>query len=319
VGRRHGEVARAMWQGVWPDRPPDKVPIGHVTNGVHLPSWMAPAMRRLLARHLGPDLERLCDEPERWDALSAIPDEEIWAVRNELRAELVAYLRDKSIADRLSRASSDRHYVEAAAQGFDGRLLTVGFARRIAAYKRLHLLSRDPARALALLDGPQPFQIVIAGKAHPMDGEAKSLVQRIFPMRQQERVARRVVFLEDYDLAPTAGRWAAAPGSTPRPRTTATPASCTRCSSRRCFRSSTSVTPPGFPASGCGASAPRCARWHRWSTPGACSASTSPAHTVPHPAEPDVARRDEDLVACRPADWSRPETGPNYRCARRPE
>jgi starch phosphorylase len=201
VSRRHGAVARSMWHSLWPGRPTAQVPIDHITNGVHLPTWMAPSLRRRLARCLGADFEARCDEAALWEALEAIPDEELWAVRNELRHELVAYVRDKSIADRLGRGTSDRHYVEAAAQGFDDGVLTVGFARRIAAYKRLHLLTRDPERALRLIDGPLPLQIVIAGKAHPMDQEAKALVQRVFPLRERGQVGGRVAFLEDYDLS----------------------------------------------------------------------------------------------------------------------
>jgi starch phosphorylase len=201
VSRRHGEVARSMWHSLWPGRPSALVPIGHITNGVHLPTWMAPAMRRLLARSLGEGFEARCDEASLWEAIEAIPDEELWAVRNELRRELIGYVREKSITDRLGRGTSDRHYVEAAAQGFDDGVLTVGFARRIAAYKRLHLLTRDPERALRLIDGPMRLQILIAGKAHPMDHEAKGLVQRVFPMRERGPVGGRVAFLEDYDLA----------------------------------------------------------------------------------------------------------------------
>jgi starch phosphorylase len=200
VSRRHGRVARHMWQPLWPGCWTDDVPIAHVTNGVHLPTWMAPALRRLLARHLGDDFEARCDAAEVWAGLEKVPDEELWAVRNELRAALVAWVRDKSVADRLARGGHDRHYVEAAARGFENGVLTVGFARRLAAYKRLHLLARDPARALRLLDGPRPIQIVIAGKAHPNDRDAKSLVQGIFPLREQNPVARRVAFVEDYDL-----------------------------------------------------------------------------------------------------------------------
>jgi starch phosphorylase len=201
VSRRHGEVARGMWHSLWPGRPAADVPIGHVTNGVHLPTWMAPSLRRLLAQQLGPDFESRCDEAALWDALETLPDEALWAARNELRHELVAYVRDKSIVDRLARGTSDRHYVEAAAQGFDEGVLTVGFARRIAAYKRLHLLTRNPERALRLIDGAHPLQIVIAGKAHPMDQEAKKLVQQIFPLRERGPVGSRVAFLEDYDLS----------------------------------------------------------------------------------------------------------------------
>jgi starch phosphorylase len=201
VSRRHGEVARGMWHSLWPGRPAADVPIGHITNGVHVPTWMAPALRRLLAGPLGPDFEQRCDEASLWGALDALPDEALWAVRNELRHELVSYVRDKSIVDRLARGTSDRHYVEAAAQGFDDGVLTVGFARRIAAYKRLHLLTRDPERALRLIEGAHPLQIVIAGKAHPMDQDAKKLVQQIFPLRERGPVGSRVAFLEDYDLS----------------------------------------------------------------------------------------------------------------------
>ncbi len=200
VSRRHGRVARAMWRELWPDRPMEGVPIAHVTNGVHLPTWMAPSIRRLLARYLGDDFEQHADDPERWERVEAIPDQELWAVRSELRGALVRYVQDKSVADRLSRSVTSREYVMAAEHGFDPDVLTVGFARRLAAYKRLHLLSRDGARALRLLGGPQPIQLVLAGKAHAQDQEAKELLQRVFTFKEQAVVAHRVAFLEDYDV-----------------------------------------------------------------------------------------------------------------------
>lgn len=201
VSRLHGQVARTMWRELWPGRPTDQVPIAHVTNGVHLRTWMAPALRRLLRRHLGADFERRADDPAVWAGLDAIPDEELWALRNELRGTLVRYVQDKSVADRLSRGGTTRHYAEAAAMGFDSNVLTLGFARRVAAYKRLHLLAYDTERALALLDGPTPIQIVIAGKAHPEDREAKGLLRRLFPITERRLVAQRVTLLEDYDLS----------------------------------------------------------------------------------------------------------------------
>ena len=201
VSRLHGRVARAMWRELWPDRPVDEVPIGYVTNGVHLPTWMAPSMRRLLARYLGPDFEQRAADPAVWARVDEIPDEELWTLRRELRGALVRYVQDKSVADRLSRGGTTRHYAEAAAIGFDPNVLTLGFARRLAAYKRLHLLSYDTERALRLLDGPTPVQIVIAGKAHPEDREAKGLVRRLFPITERSLVAQRVAFLEDYDLS----------------------------------------------------------------------------------------------------------------------
>ena len=200
VARRHGEVAREMWQPLWPDRAVGDVPIGHVTNGVHLPTWVGPAMRRLFDAHLGRDWEARASDPATWEGVHAIPDAALWAARTEQRAELVEYVRDRSTADRLQRGES-REYVEAAARTFDPDALTVGFARRIATYKRLDLLVKDADRALRLLDGDRPIQLILAGKAHPRDDLGKSLVQALFARRGIiQRVGERVVFLHDYDL-----------------------------------------------------------------------------------------------------------------------
>lgn len=196
VSARHGEVARAMWRGIRSA----EAPIHHVTNGVHLPTWMAPPMRSLLGRHLGPDWERRAADPETWKGVDRIPDEELWAVRNELRAALVAYVRERSVVDRLARGESIE-YVEAAACTFDPHVLTVGFARRVASYKRLHLIIADPARALGLLGSERPMQVVLAGKAHPRDEPAKDIITRIFTIKRDPIVGRRVAYLEDYELS----------------------------------------------------------------------------------------------------------------------
>ncbi len=199
VSRRHGEVARAMWAHHWPGRAVEDVPITHVTNGVHLPTWIAPPMRALLERHLGADLLACAADPDRWARVDAIPDEELWAVRCQLRAELVAFVRARSVTDRLARGEPIA-YVERAARAFDPNVLTAGFARRVASYKRLHLLVADPRRALAALAGPHPLQTVIAGKAHPRDEGAKTIVQAIFALKNEPFAGDRVVFLEDHDL-----------------------------------------------------------------------------------------------------------------------
>ena len=201
VSRRHGRMARAAWHGLYPDRAVDAVPIGQVPNGVHLPTWMAPGMRDLLGRHLGAGWETRAADPTTWAAVAEIPDEEIWAVRQALRSELVEYVRDRSTADRLCRGDSIE-YARAAADTFDPGLLTVGFARRLATYKRLYLLTLDRIRALGLLQGARPIQLLIAGKAHPQDDEAKRVVQQqLFPMRYADVIGRRVCFLDDHDLS----------------------------------------------------------------------------------------------------------------------
>ncbi len=200
VSRRHGEVARAMWVHHWPGRRHEDVPIGHVTNGVHAPTWMAAPMREVLDRYLGPGwIEGLAD-PWRWRGVDSIPDAELWALRCRLRAELVEFARARSVTDRLGRGEPIA-YVERAARTFDPAVLTVGFARRVASYKRLHLLVANVDRALGLLAGPRPIQVVIAGKAHPRDDGAKRMVQTIFALKDQPFAAARVVFLEDHDLA----------------------------------------------------------------------------------------------------------------------
>jgi starch phosphorylase len=200
VARRHGEVAREMWHELWPDRDVDDVPITHVTNGVHVPTWVGGPMRRLLDRHLGEDWMARSADPATWAPVGQIPDEELWAVRAEQRAELVSYVRDRSAADRLSRGEQ-RDYVEAAARAFDPDVVTIGFARRLATYKRLTLLISDPGRALNLLRGDRPIQIVIAGKAHPRDDGGKALIQALFGQRGAREAGERVIFLHDYDLA----------------------------------------------------------------------------------------------------------------------
>jgi starch phosphorylase len=135
----------------------------------------------------------------RWAAIDAIPDQELWAVRNEQRARLVTFVRERSVTDRLARGEP-LSYAELAARTFDPGALTIGFARRVALYKRLDLLIQDPPRALALLGGARPIQVVIAGKAHPRDDEAKRALQLIFGLKDAAVVGARVTFLEDYEM-----------------------------------------------------------------------------------------------------------------------
>jgi glycogen phosphorylase len=200
VSRRHGEVARRMWHPLWPDRTVEDVPITHVTNGVHVPTWLGRPMRNLLDRYLGEGWLERCVEPGTWAAVDQIPDEELWAVRQEQRRWLVELVRERSVLDRVARGDP-RDYVQAAWRAFDPQSLTVGFARRLATYKRLHLLLHDFGRALALISGDRPLQIVLAGKAHPRDDEGKKLVQNLFAVKDAPWVGERVVFLEDYDLS----------------------------------------------------------------------------------------------------------------------
>lgn len=199
VSLRHGGVSREMWRVLWPDREHADVPIGHVTNGVHVPSWVGAPMRRLLDRYLGAGWPRRAADPATFERVDAIAPEELWDVRCEQRRLLVEYVRDRSQVDRIARGEP-REYVEAAAKAFDPGILTIGFARRLATYKRLYLLAHDAQRGFGLLRGDRPVQLLLAGKAHPRDDDGKRLVQELFAVRSEQRAFERVVFLEDYDL-----------------------------------------------------------------------------------------------------------------------
>ena len=199
VSRRHGVVAREMWRGLWPERPVEAVPITHVTNGVHLPSWIGAPMRRLLDHHLGEDWWRRATDANTWAALDEVPDNELWRARCDQRAELVEFVKQRSGIDRLAERQP-RSEIETAARAFDPDVLTIGFARRNATYKRIRLLIQDPARALGLLAGPYRIQLLLAGKAHPNDDEAKGVVQELYRFKDLPEVTERVVFLHEYDL-----------------------------------------------------------------------------------------------------------------------
>ena len=203
VSRRHGEVARAMWQPLFPGRSVDDVPIGHVTNGVHVPTWLNGPMRELLDRHLGKGWMARADQAATWAPVQHIAAAELWAARCAARAALVELVHQRATSDRLRRGEP-LDYAQAAAGGFDAGRLTVGFARRLATYKRLQLLALQPERAAALITGEHPMPFVFAGKAHPDDHVAKEVVRQVFANKHAPSMAGRAAFLEDYDI-PLAG------------------------------------------------------------------------------------------------------------------
>lgn len=196
VSVRHGEVCRRMWQPLAAER---GTPITSVTNGVHLSTWIAPLMRRLYERHLGPHWAMAIEDPETWRRIDSIPDEELWATHCALRARLVATARHRAEAQ-WRRTPGLEHLAGVAPRLLDPGALTFGFARRLAGYKRWYLLVHDLERAFALLQNEvQPVQFVLAGKAHPRDNEAKRILQQLMGLKLRPELRRRVVFLEDYD------------------------------------------------------------------------------------------------------------------------
>lgn len=203
VSERHGEVARAMWHPLYPGRSVAQVPISHVTNGVHVPTWLQGPMRDLLDRHLGSGWLTRADQPATWAPIQDIAAHELWTARCAARAGLVDMIARRGTSDRLRRGEP-LDYAEAIQCGFDPQRLTIGFARRLATYKRLHLVAMLPERALALIGGAHPVQFVFAGKAHPDDIAAKEVVRQVFSLKRAPGVAGRAAFLEDYDI-PLAG------------------------------------------------------------------------------------------------------------------
>jgi starch phosphorylase len=200
VSALHGEVSRAMWTGLYPGRAEDDVPIGHVTNGVHVPTWLAPQMARLYDRHLGVGWRQRSSEPRIWDGIEQIDDAELWETHLILKARLIDFVRRRAgeqgeyraepadVATRLSKALS-----------LDA--LTIGFGRRFATYKRATLLFRDPDRLARLVgEARRPVQFLFAGKAHPRDDEGKNFIRDIVHAIRDPRLRPHFVFLEDYDL-----------------------------------------------------------------------------------------------------------------------
>jgi starch phosphorylase len=200
VSRKHGEVSRALWQKLWPGKKLAEIPISYVTNGVHAPTWIAPLLRTLYEKHVGKDWESQLRDRALWEQrISRISDDEFWEAHSLLKQYLVAFIRYRSFQSRQA-AGEDPDYTEAARTMFDPAALTIGFARRVAGYKRWDLLLADPERLLRLINNEKrPVQFVFAGKAHPQDEGSKRILQHLTRWKHDARVRQRAVFLEDYD------------------------------------------------------------------------------------------------------------------------
>lgn len=201
VSRKHGEVSRRLWQRLFPAGTEVKdVPITSVTNGVHAPTWVAPLIRELFERHIGRDWVKVTHNKNEWTrAVAQIPDNELWDVHRLLKEYLIAFVRQRSFDARVDRKESAT-YTQAARTMFDPEALTIGFARRVAGYKRWKMLLTDADRLMRLIDNDErPVQFVFAGKAHPQDLGAKVILQQMAVWEYDSRVMRHAVFLQDYD------------------------------------------------------------------------------------------------------------------------
>jgi starch phosphorylase len=198
VSKRHAEVARRMWQSLWPDLPEEKVPIDYVTNGVHLPSWIEPKLEMLLNEHLGASWMGDHDNPNVLELIDDVPDEKLWRIHYWLKIKLIntirQYTRQRWTQDRINASN-----VVAGGAMLDPSILTLGFARRFVTYKRADLIFYDLDRLKRLLnDRWRPIQIIFAGKAHPADDPGKRIIQRIFNQARDPGSGGRIAFVEDY-------------------------------------------------------------------------------------------------------------------------
>ncbi len=197
VSQLHGEVARQMWAWLWPNTPVDRVPIRSITNGVHTATWLAPTVRQLYDQYLGTNWYERLDDYQVWKAVDAIPDEELWSVHSELRQQLIDVVRART-RERLARLNQPSDGTE---NLLDPNILTVGFARRFATYKRATLIFRDVERLKRMLnDRQQPMQIIFAGKAHPADEPGQEFIRQVYQFSQAAGLRGRIHFLEEYNM-----------------------------------------------------------------------------------------------------------------------
>ena len=201
VSKLHGQVSRSMWQSVWIDVPEQEVPISHVTNGVHARSWLGRDLIHLLDQYLG--ARRWQADPTDqsvWESINSAPDEELWRIHESRRQRLIIWAR-KKLAQQLEARGSNPDEIRARTDALSPSVLTVGFARRFATYKRGTLLLRDADRFKTMLTNPdRPVQFIIAGKAHPADGGGKDLIRQIVHFGADPECGRRIVFIENYDI-----------------------------------------------------------------------------------------------------------------------
>lgn len=201
VSEKHGEVSRDLWLKMYPEGTKNEdVPITFITNGVHAPTWIAPAFQRLYEKNIGADWTETLQNETKWrEAIERIPDVEIWKTHKLLKQLLIAFVRERvystqtGLRDTINENENPQIL-------FDADVLTIGFARRVAAYKRWNLLMTDLERLLKLVDDAnRPVQFVFAGKAHPQDRVAKTILQNLMSIDNKSQWQKRAVFIEDYD------------------------------------------------------------------------------------------------------------------------
>lgn len=199
VSRKHGKVARHMWQALWPDRKEEDVPIDSITNGIHIPTWTEPKMELLFNKYMGPDWLEDHDKQVTWERVNDIPDQELWQLHYWLKIKLINFIREQARRRWIENRVNPINIITGGSL-LDPLTLTIGFARRFAAYKRADLIFHDLDRLKKLLNTRwNPVQIIFAGKAHPADDDGKRILQRIFNLAQDPSLGGRIAFVENYD------------------------------------------------------------------------------------------------------------------------
>jgi starch phosphorylase len=200
VSSLHGQVSRAMWTGLFPEKTEDEVPIGHITNGVHVPSWLAPQMSRLYDRHLGPNWHERSGRASLWEHIEDVDDGELWETHLSLKLQLLDFVRRRA-ADQATRRNEPLEEIQRLSGALSPDALTIGFARRFATYKRANLILADFERLASMVNDPKrPVQFVFAGKAHPQDDPGKRVLQQIAELMRSSQFSDKFIFVEDYDI-----------------------------------------------------------------------------------------------------------------------
>ncbi len=201
VSSLHGVVSRQMWAGLWPWRSAEEVPIGHITNGVHVPTWLAAQMRALYDRVLPEDWFLRSGEPEVWSGFESVTPGEVWETHQALKNRMITYARREAV-EQATRRGDDRSVIADMNNVLDPEALTIGFARRFAPYKRADLILKDLERLERLIvETDRPVQFIFAGKSHPADENGKRLLQRIFKLTHEASFRGRILVLENYSIA----------------------------------------------------------------------------------------------------------------------
>jgi len=200
VSALHAEVSRAMWTGLFHGKAEDDVPIGHITNGVHVPSWLAPHMFRLYDRHLGTGWQQRSSEAKIWEGIEDVDDGELWETHLTQKSQLIEFVRRRAV-EQAERRGESREVLQRLERVLSPDALTIGFARRFATYKRANLILKDIEKLASMVNDPnRPVQFVFAGKAHPLDEPGKRILQQIAGMMRDPHFRDKFVFVEDYDI-----------------------------------------------------------------------------------------------------------------------